>query len=125
MNRLSLPLCAFAAVLMGIAQAAVAAEVEVGTATSTLKFVAIYGGSDGGESPQFAGDIVADMNDPLDAGVCQGGWVAKADPQYDKIHQSLMAAKMLGSHVRIFADPGRLWAGSGGKYCYIHFVIVY
>lgn len=95
-----------------------AAEVEIGTGTSTVRAAYLYGATD----PSIAGDLIVDISDPLNASVCRGGWIRKSDAHYHQFVQLLTTAKVSRSLVRVLGDDARLFPGSSDRFCYLHIV---
>ncbi len=103
------------------AAAAPVASVSVTSATSTVRQLLRY--TD--ELPAHNQVLVVEVNDPLNAAVCRGGWLRTTDGQFRDVFQILMAAKLSGLKVRMDGDSANLWNGSSDKYCYISFVGIY
>jgi hypothetical protein len=105
----------FGLLMLSCAPAVSAEVVNIGTSTSTLSQLYAYSAES-----SVAGDYVVGISSPLNASVCEGGWISKQDAEYSQIVQMLIVAKATGALVYLRGDSARLWRGSGGKFCYIH-----
>jgi hypothetical protein len=95
-----------------------AAEVEIGTGTSTVRSAYLYGSA----YPEIAGDMIVDISDPLNASVCRGGWIRRSDAHYQQFVQLLTTAKVSRSLVRVLGDDSQLFPGSSDRFCHLNIV---
>ncbi|MBE5314179.1 MAG: hypothetical protein H4O13_02130 [Xanthomonadales bacterium] len=112
---------AVAALCLGLASlSAHAAPIDITTSASTIDQLLRY--SDEEPAPGAKNDLVVSVTDPLNAGVCRGGWISKSDAQYQEFFQILTAAKLSRARVRLIGDPSRRWTHSSDNFCYLHVV---
>jgi hypothetical protein len=114
---------AVAALFLGLADlSASGTPVDITTSASTIDQLLRY--SDEEPAPGAKNDLVVSVTDPLNAGVCRGGWISKSDAQFQEFFQILTAAKLSRARVRLIGDPSRLWTHSSDNFCYLHVVVL-